>query len=223
MTATVTLSYLAQGFDWSASYVAQMHETKKEMGLFAWLTVINGGAQSFRNARLQVVAGQPNKEENAEPPQAAPPSLSLQCWPMDNTSTHDRWGLANFAAPPPPVMMEAMSDIIVTARRRAETLQSVGLAVAAIQAEQEDLGDLKLYRVPERVTVAAQSQKQVAMIQQSEVRYEQIYRVVADNLGNEPRPLPIQIRTKNSKDKALACRCRPDRLPCLSLWAARCC
>ena len=36
-----------------------------------------------------------------------------------------------------------------------------------MQAVQEDLGDLKLYRIPEPVTVAARSQKQVALLQRS--------------------------------------------------------
>ena len=42
-------------------------------------------------------------------------------------------------------------------------------------AEQEELGDLKLYRIPEPVTVAAQSRKQVAMIDRKKVRFDRIY------------------------------------------------
>ena len=100
------------------------------------------------------------------------------------------------------MMDMAMSEgIVVTATRRESIMMAA--PVAAMQAEQEDLGDLKLYRVPERVTVGAQSQKQVAMISQPEVKYEQFYRVNAGNLGREPEPLPIMIRTKNSKDRGL--------------------
>src|SRR3546814_18179222 len=51
------------------------------------------------------------------------------------------------AAPPPPMAMaKAMDEVAVTAQRRAV---------------QEDLGDLKLYRVPMRVNVNAKGQKQV--------------------------------------------------------------
>jgi hypothetical protein len=43
-------------------------------------------------------------------------------------------------------------------------------------AEQEDLGDLKLYRIPRPVTVAAKSQKQVALLERRGVKVEQVYR-----------------------------------------------
>ena len=39
-----------------------------------------------------------------------------------------------------------------------------------MQAQQEELGDLKLYRIPEPVTVAARSQKQVALLQRTGVQ-----------------------------------------------------
>lgn len=45
-----------------------------------------------------------------------------------------------------------------------------------MQAVQEELGDLKLYRIPEPVTVAARSQKQVALLQRADVRVELVYR-----------------------------------------------
>jgi hypothetical protein len=38
------------------------------------------------------------------------------------------------------------------------------------------LGDLKLYRIPEPVTVAARSQKQVALLQRAGVRVSMVYR-----------------------------------------------
>jgi hypothetical protein len=43
-------------------------------------------------------------------------------------------------------------------------------------AEHEDLGDLKLYRIPFPVTVAAHSQKQVAFLSKQDVSGEMIYR-----------------------------------------------
>ncbi|HWH17653.1 MAG TPA: hypothetical protein VNT77_04860, partial [Allosphingosinicella sp.] len=44
------------------------------------------------------------------------------------------------------------------------------------RAAQEELGDLKLYRIPARVTVASNSQKQVAMLEQEGVRVRTVYR-----------------------------------------------
>ena len=46
-----------------------------------------------------------------------------------------------------------------------------------IQAQQEELGDLKLYRIPEPVTVAANSQKQVALLQRAGVHVRTLYRM----------------------------------------------
>jgi hypothetical protein len=46
----------------------------------------------------------------------------------------------------------------------------------AMMAEQEELGDLKLYRIPRPVTVAAKSQKQVALLERRGVKVEQVYR-----------------------------------------------
>ncbi len=205
-TITIQLSYLAEGFDWSANYVAQKSASVSELALFAWLTVNNGGSQGFPDARLQVVAGQPNKESNREQPQPAQSALSLSCWPMDITSTHPSFALYNYPPPPPPpaAMMEPdRGAIIVTAKRMSAPMQESAMAVSAITAEQEDLGDLKLYRVPERVTVAAKGQKQVAMINQPNVKADLIYRINVENLGPEPVEMPIMLRTKNSKDKGL--------------------
>ena len=48
--------------------------------------------------------------------------------------------------------------------------------MTAIIAIQENLGDLKLYRIPEPVTVAANSQKQVALLTRPDVRIALVYR-----------------------------------------------
>src|SRR3546814_15350193 len=71
-------------------------------------------------------------------------------------------------------MEDGMDSIIVTAQRRpsAEMLSAV-----AVVASQEDLGDLKLYRVPIPVTVAANGQKQVALLVKDRVPFRTIYRV----------------------------------------------
>ena len=201
VTVTVQLSYIAQGFDWSANYVAEVNEDGKTLDLFAWATIANGGAQSFVAANTQAVAGQPNKEANRQPPQPAPPALNLVCWPLDITSTHPRQYLYQVPppAPPPPPMMEMamMSDNIVVTASRAKA------APVAIQAVQEELGDLKLYRIPEPVTIAAQSQKQVAMLQKTGVKFDRIYTANVDEFGDEPSPVPFLLRMKNVKDKGL--------------------
>jgi hypothetical protein len=72
-------------------------------------------------------------------------------------------------------------------------------------AQQEELGDLKLYRIPEPVTVAANAQKQVALLVRDRVPYERIYALAqgATREVEEPRPVMIRLRMKNLKPRGL--------------------
>lgn len=212
VTATVQLTYMAQGFDWSAAYVARMNPDTGKLGLFAWLTVANGGVQSFRDARLQVVAGQPHKERNAPPLAQPSPALRLKCWPGDITSTHPRHVFKRLPWPEEiaeEIEMDSVAgEVIVTATRRSRrSLEMLAPppppAPAAMMAQQEELGDLKLYRVPERVTVSAQGQKQVAMIDQPEASFERIHVVNAGPGAPQFQAMPFVLRSKNIKDKGL--------------------
>jgi hypothetical protein len=205
----VQLSYLATGFDWTANYVVRIDPSGKTLHFFAWLTLANGNAQSFPNAQTQVIAGSVNKEDNPEDvtDSARSGSLSLQCWPQDITSTHPRtapWQ-RSYPLPPPAMADYGGEDIVVTAQKRSEMLQSAPVAVTAMSAEQEELGDLKLYRIPELVTVAAHAQKQVAMIEKRAVPFERVYQadVYADNQVLQPEPLQLVLRLKNEKAKGL--------------------
>ncbi len=215
VSVTVTLSYMAQGFDWSAAYVARVAPTGEKLGLFAWLTVANGGAQSFADAQLQVVAGQPAKVANAPPLRRADPALRLRCWPMDGTSTHPRYV---FTRLPWPQYREEEGDdaseqeIMVTGTRIGRRDRAFAMAAPPappppppppVIAQQEELGDLKLYRVPMRVTVAAQSQKQVAMIDQPAMAFERVYVANVQNGDATPRPMPLILRGKNTTEKGL--------------------
>ena len=55
-------------------------------------------------------------------------------------------------------------DIIVTGSRHPRARSCTRRSAAVMIAQQEELGDLKLYRIPEPVTVAAHAQKQVALL-----------------------------------------------------------
>jgi hypothetical protein len=211
-TVTVQLSYLAQGFDWSANYVARVADDGETLDLFAWLTVVNGGSQGFTDARTNAVAGAPNKERSAALPKGPEPELHLTCWPMDITSTHPRWGIEPPSPPaqpaPEPMYVAEASDIVVTAGLR----RSVAMAAPApvMVAEQENLGDLKLYRIPEPVTVAAQSRKQVAMIDRQKVKFARVYTGTfrqfgydRDDAEPESKPADRILRTDNLKEKGL--------------------
>src|SRR4051812_47518577 len=63
VTATVTLSYLANGFDWQADYIAELSADGAHVDLFAWLTLGSNDETSFPNADTQAVAGRLNREQ----------------------------------------------------------------------------------------------------------------------------------------------------------------
>lgn len=204
-TATVTLSYLASGFDWSAHYVADLSADGNRLDLFAWLTLANSNPQSFADADVQAVAGTLNREAANDIADAYQRlELRLTCWPMDSTHSYPGW--SNDRSPRPG---SSSGVIVVTAQRTARpNLESVSpLTVVGAEeiAQQEDLGDLKLYRVPMQVTIAANAQKQVALLVQTGVRFERLYtgdaRYARDEL--EPQPLYITFRAENEESEGL--------------------
>jgi len=200
--ATVRLSYLATQFDWQANYIASLEPDGRTLDLFAWLTLANGNDMSFPSAQAQAVAGKPNREEdsNEDAAQTASPGVNLQCWPAGTTS--DVNSIPPPPPPPPPAAPERDAESIVVTGSR---LQEVMMAPVAVMAQQEELGDLKLYRIPEPVTVAANAQKQVALLAKERVPYDRIYAISlgATDEQQEPRSVAIKIRMKNVKERGL--------------------
>ncbi|QGP79668.1 DUF4139 domain-containing protein [Sphingobium sp. CAP-1] len=207
--ATLQLTYLAEGFDWSASYVADMHDDGKALDLMAWLTVANGGVTGFPDARLSVIAGQPNKQDRAHQPRPTGGPLNLRCWPMDITSTHPRWALFPVEMPPPPLafMAAGAEDIVVSAQRRTERVMMAAPAAPPPPPPPppppEDVGDLKLYRVPVPVDVAANGQKQVALLRQADVTVERLYAATVHGPTGQSQPMTLRLRVQNRKADGL--------------------
>ena len=192
--ATVMLSYLATGFDWQANYVATLAPSGDRADLFAWVTLANGDETSFVDAQTQAVAGRLNRRPQRRERETGG-TINLRCWPQGTTSdislemVEESFELsasagfseAAYAAPPP---------------------APISPAPLAMRAQQEELGDVKLYRIPEPVTVAANSQKQVAFLQLSGVQVEIVYR---NWLGAGEGWLPAQrvLVTRNRSEEGL--------------------
>jgi len=199
--ATLRLSYLATGFDWRASYVIGLAPDGRTLDLFAWLTLANSNDESFVAAQTQAVAGSPNKEEEEELGESSvPEAIHLQCWPSGTTS--DLPFVPRPVAPPPAEYEMDGEEIVITGR------QIRGMAPAAsmvsMVAVQEELGDLKLYRIPEPVTVAAHAQKQVAMLVKSKVQFDRLYGASVNARGDlNPQPVPFLLRIKNETKNGL--------------------
>lgn len=75
---------------------------------------------------------------------------------------------------------------------------------AAMKATEEALGDLKLYRVPERVTVAAKGLKQVAFLDE-QVEARMLYRSLCSPWDARPEALgaTMLLTTVNDKEHGL--------------------
>ena len=200
--ATVTLTYLATGFDWQADYIATLSPEGDRLELFAWLTLANGDETSFVDADTQAVAGRVNREDAEAPPIESRP-LTLHCWPHSTTSDipleeFERMPMGSY-----PIRLGG-EEIVVTGTTIDSPMYASVSPVAAVSAEQEELGDLKLYRIPEPVTVAANSQKQVALLFRPNIRVETLYSSWLDPGGGAVSRIPdLYLITRNRTEDGL--------------------
>jgi hypothetical protein len=206
-TYTVELTYLAWGFDWQANYVATLQEGGQgdamKLRLMSWLTLLNDNGQSFPDAELLVVAGKLNVvsdfEALSDPPRARP--LQLTCYPFGSTAAGSPVSdLFPPPAPPPAPMMRAPSAAMYES---ADAIVVTGSRV--MKAEEEALGDLKLYRVPVPVTVSAKGLKQVAFLDQDSVEGKFLYRTDCSpwSLRDEPVRASMLLVTVNDRKHGL--------------------
>jgi hypothetical protein len=166
VTRKVTLSYLSRGFDWAADYSATLSEDGRSMDLGAWVTLANSNGTGFPSASTQLVAGRVNREQDGlEPIELGGPILA-ECWPRGSTSDS-----------PPQMLRVALggaSRAVMPAMMSARLQQVTVTAMRKVQMEQ--LGDLKLYRVPERTTVASRQSKQVRLLDRDAIPVTTFYR-----------------------------------------------
>src|SRR5688572_20816585 len=193
----VTLSYITNNFDWQADYVGDLSPDGRTLRLFAWLTLANGDDTGLANAETNAVAGRLNRERvYVERGEAKP--ITLNCWPAGTTSdiplevmavsqssesivvTGSR-AMAPPPPPPPPPQAERGGDMM---------------------AQDERLGDVRLYRIPIRVTVAARSQKQIALLKQPSVKVESLLRLRPWQ-GQFDQPLERLLVTRNRQAEGL--------------------
>jgi hypothetical protein len=63
----VELSYLTGGLAWKADYVAELNAADDKLDLSGWVTLTNTSGATYRNAKLQLVAGDVNIVRQALP------------------------------------------------------------------------------------------------------------------------------------------------------------
>jgi hypothetical protein len=194
-TKQVTLSYLSRGFDWAADYTATLSDDGKSFDLGAWVTLANSNGVGFPSAHTQVVAGTVNRangEEEVEPIDIGGPMLA-QCWPRGSTSDVSEIRMFKLADD------EFKANAPMPMAMRAASLQEVVVA-GAKNVQQEQLGDLKLYRVPERTTLASRQSKQVRLMDRTGIPVNTVYGADVDVEEDDAVSTPAHrlLRTKNS-------------------------
>jgi hypothetical protein len=123
-------SYLTGGLSWNADYVLTVARDDRTADLSGWVTVRNSSGTSYRNARLQLVAGDVHRAPAAED------KLAVQ-----------RTMMAAAAAPPPPFEREAFSEYhLYTLQRRTsvndrENKQITMLASPSVPVEKRFVVD----------------------------------------------------------------------------------
>ena len=197
MTVAVTLSYLARGFDWAASYVATLAPDGRSMDLGAWLTLANGYGVGFPDAQTQVVAGRLNRERDiVEPLDLGGPILAT-CWPRGSTSDPPTHAGNSDSGAVGYLQKGEFRDVVVAAQRM-QALAAPAPAAAMATAQQEDLGDLKLYRIPERTPIASRQSKQVRLLDRARIPIEVVYGYDAwPNVTLGATPAHRLLRTRN--------------------------
>lgn len=103
----VEASYLAQRLSWNADYVLTVARDDKSADLDGWVTVANESGTAFRNAKLQLVAGDLNRVR---------PAMA------DALRAQEKVFAANAAAPA--MTQEAFSDYHLYALERKTTINN---------------------------------------------------------------------------------------------------
>jgi len=96
----IETSYLAGNLSWNADYVLTVGRDDKAADLDGWVTIINNSGTAFRNARLQLVAGDLNRLPEATRYRAAdtitalPMAKAAQQFQQENFSEYHLYSLA---------------------------------------------------------------------------------------------------------------------------------
>lgn len=189
-TMTVTLVYLAMNFDWQANYVGTFSPDGRSLKLAGWMTLASKDRTTFDGAEVSAIAGQVSRavmtdeEEEAfleaiEDDPYGPDNIELgySCWPQGRTAYGQNWpilfGPGSLPTERAPIQLSYGRGygFFGGGDMDAEYIVVTGSRIA----RREDVGDLKLYTLPFRSSVPAQSLKQVRFLRETEVEGETIY------------------------------------------------
>ncbi len=195
-TKEITLSYLTQGLGWGADYRMDVTKENNLASLLGWLTLSNKTSKSFEDAELAVVAGQINRaqqdnsyRDNNVRQQTRRVYVALCEGSVRRYTSVTEAVVVQYASMP------------LGGRSRQE--------VSVKEATLEDLGDYKLYRAPQAVTLSSHQTKQIAFLLNSDVEFEKIHKRTV-NIKEDPKlltalkPMRVEYDIDNDKGGNLA-------------------
>jgi hypothetical protein len=199
---TVQLSYLALGMEWSADYVASLDPNADTLNLTGWITLVNRSGTTFANTPAEVVAGRLARDEDeTQPPGPTLIEESPACWPIGSFFRNVQF-FRRMPAPAARMQRGFASDSF--------DLQEVVVTGSRVPlAQMRELGDYKLYAVPEPTTIAARQSKQVLFLGESRVPFKRIYTFTVDEnsiMGDndfQPRSPIVTLRLENKESDGL--------------------
>ena len=116
---TLELSYLTGGLNWQADYVAELSKDENRLNLLGWVTLTNTSGTSYKNARLQLVAGDVH-----------------QVQPVFEKRFREQAADIAYAAEAPRMAQESLLDYhLYTLDRTTDILENQTKQVALLQAD----------------------------------------------------------------------------------------
>jgi hypothetical protein len=200
---TVQLNYLALGMDWSADYIARIGSDGETLDLTGWITLVNRSGTTFANTPAEVVAGQlARDEEETQPPGPTQIDEGTSCWPIGQFAKMleqrmFKRAIDSVAQTHVFGRISDLSEVVVTGSR------------VPFEAKMRELGDYKLYAVPEPTTIAARQSKQVSFLSQARVPFTRVYMFKVDEssiMGEndfQPRRATTLLRLQNKESDGL--------------------
>jgi len=223
---TLELTYLATNFDWQSNYVGQIDARAEAVDLFAWLTVASGDSTSFEKADMAVIAGriaffrqapvaddddgwseedELQREKDEDPWSPDNIEVWFDCWAMGNTGNapfRDRLFTPDRIPADYPEYADGMSIGFYGGGGGCEDDGCADIVVTGTRiAPREDIGDYKLYRVPQPTTLGAQSRKQIAFLEKAGIAAQMLN--IVEVHGDDYYPDKVVLRIDNKKGGVL--------------------
>ena len=196
----LTVRYLATGFGWRADYVARVRPEGGAVDLTGWLTLQNRSGAGFKDAPTEVVAGRLGLTGEDQSLDAPVVRSRPDCWSAESWAKRMRG-----AGPPPPPAPPPPPPPAMEAPAPASRVEELIVTSARRMAKQTELGDYKLYTLPEPTTVAARQTKQVRFLERAAVPFETVHAYDLATIGEDaPQTATrIELHLANKPERGL--------------------